>query len=231
MNATSSPADDAVFPETKPRPEKRAVLDPVDRSSEVLFGLVMALTFTSSIEVATAGAADVRTVLIGALGCNLAWGLVDGVMFVVTRSVEKHRTHSRLRAVQAAAPADAFGILERELPEEWAGLLDRADIERLAQRVRALPPSSPPGLTADDLRAGVAVFLLVLLSTLPVAIPFLLFDRLYVAARVSDATALVMLFAIGVRLGQHSGRKPLLVGLTMLVIGVMLTAAAIRFGG
>lgn len=231
MNAASSRAEGVAWPEPLARPETRAVLDPVDRSSEVLFGLVMALTFTSSIEVATAGAADVRTVLIGALGCNVAWGLVDGVMFVVLRSVEKHRVYSRRRAVQMATADDAVRILERELPEEWAGLLDQADVQRLAQRVRALPPSSPPRVTADDVRAGVAVFFLVLLATLPVAIPFLLFDRLSVAARVSDATALVMLFGIGVRLGQHSGRRPLLVGLTMLVIGVLLTAAAIRFGG
>lgn len=39
------------------------VLDPVDRSSEVLFGVIMALTFTTTFEVATAGHADVRTML------------------------------------------------------------------------------------------------------------------------------------------------------------------------
>ena len=217
--------------EAAARSEKRAVLDPVDRTSEVLFGLVMALTFTATIEVATAGHADVRTMLLGALGCNLAWGLVDGVMFVVTRSVERHRHHSTTRAVQAAAPNDAPRIVAEELPEEWAALLDPADLERLAGRVRALPQSAPPQMTAEDLRGGVAVFLLVLLSTLPVAIPFLLFDRLALAARVSNATALVMLFVIGMRLGYYSGRRPVLVGLTMLVIGVALSATAIRFGG
>src|SRR5690349_5344772 len=63
--------------ESIPRSPRRAVLDPLDRSSEVLFGLVMALTFTTTLEIATAGAADVRTMLAGALGCNIAWGIVD----------------------------------------------------------------------------------------------------------------------------------------------------------
>jgi hypothetical protein len=74
------------MPETKEGSGSRsgAVLDPLDRSSEVLFGLIMALTFTTTFEVATAGRADVRTMLVGALGCSLAWGIVDGVMFVVT---------------------------------------------------------------------------------------------------------------------------------------------------
>ena len=207
------------------------ILDPLDRSSEVLFGLIMALTFTTTFEVATSGRADVRTMLVGALGCNIAWGIVDGVIFVVTRSVEKHRFHSRLRAVQAASSAEAPRILEQELGEDWAGLLDPHDLERLAGRVRALPPPAPPRVSRDDLRAGLAVCLLVILSTLPVALPFVLFRDLFWAARVSDATALIMLFLIGRKLAQHAGRSPLRVGLTMVGLGVVLSAIAIQLGG
>lgn len=210
---------------------KTEVLDPVDRSSEVLFGLIMALTFTTTFEVATAGRVDVRDMLIGALGCNLAWGLVDGVMFVVTRSIEKHRFHSRIRALQAAPASDAARILESDLPEGWEHLVDPADLVRLAERARGLPLPAPPRLTAGDLRAGVAVFLLVFLSTFPVALPFLLFQDLFLAARVSDATGIVMLFWIGTRLGRHAGRRPWLVGLTMVAIGLVLSAVAIRLGG
>ena len=143
------------------------ILDPVDRSSEVLFGLIMALTFTSTFEVATAGRTDVKTMLIGALGCNLAWGIVDGVMFVVTRSIEKHRFHSRMRALQAQAPAEGARILEGELPDGWDQLIDAGDLERLAERARALSLSAPPGLSGSDYRAGVAVFFLLLRLHLP----------------------------------------------------------------
>jgi VIT1/CCC1 family predicted Fe2+/Mn2+ transporter len=210
----------------------KAILDPLDRSSEVLFGLIMALTFTTTFEVATAGRADVRTMLIGALGCNLAWGIVDGVMFVVTCSVEKYRFHSRIRAVQSADAKGAARILEEELPEGWGPLLDPADIERMVGRARSLPSPDPPRLTLDDLRAGAAVCVLVFLSTLPVALPFLLFRDLFLAARVSDATALVMLFVIGTSLGRHAGRRrPRLVGLVMVVLGVVLSAIAIQLGG
>ena len=55
----------------------KRVLEPIERVSEVLFGLIMVLTFTGSLSVAEAGREDVRTMLIGALGCNLAWGIID----------------------------------------------------------------------------------------------------------------------------------------------------------
>jgi len=59
------------------------VLDPMERISETLFGLIMALTFICSLGVATGANINIRTMLIGALGCNLAWGIVDGGLYLL----------------------------------------------------------------------------------------------------------------------------------------------------
>jgi hypothetical protein len=53
------------------------VLSDIDRVLEVLGGVIMVLTFTSVLSVGHAGKADVRAMLIGSLGCNLAWGIID----------------------------------------------------------------------------------------------------------------------------------------------------------
>jgi VIT1/CCC1 family predicted Fe2+/Mn2+ transporter len=70
---------------------RQRVLDPVDRISEILFGLIMAVTIVGSLSIATAGRNDVGLVLRGALGCNLAWGLVDAVMYLVRTATERAR--------------------------------------------------------------------------------------------------------------------------------------------
>ena len=64
----------------EPKTNKR-LLNPIDRISEILFGLIMALTFTCTISVFEADKAVVKDMLIGAIGCNIAWGLVDAVMY------------------------------------------------------------------------------------------------------------------------------------------------------
>lgn len=46
----------------------RRVLDPIDRVSEVLFGLIMVLTFTGSISVAEGGRESIHTMLFSAPG-------------------------------------------------------------------------------------------------------------------------------------------------------------------
>ena len=58
-------------------------MNPVDRVSELLFGLFMALTFVGAVSVADSGPAEIRTMLAAALGCNLAWGLADAIMYLV----------------------------------------------------------------------------------------------------------------------------------------------------
>ena len=72
-----------------PVKSSRLVLDPNERIAEVLFGLIMVLTFTGSLSVAEADRAEVRTMLIGALGCNLAWGVIDAVLYLMGSLSEK----------------------------------------------------------------------------------------------------------------------------------------------
>src|SRR3569832_2023025 len=91
-------------------------LDPVYRSSEVIFGLLMAMSFIGSISVATDGKEEVRTLLVAALGCNLAWGLVDAVMPLVAVKTEKRRIRVLLEKLHgstdhAAARAAAWSVL------------------------------------------------------------------------------------------------------------------------
>src|SRR5882672_10757155 len=86
----------------EPVKSSKRVLEPVERVSEVLFGLIMVLTFTGSLSVAEAGREDVRTMLIGALGCNLAWGIIDGVLYLMGCLAEKGRSLMTYRAVRKA---------------------------------------------------------------------------------------------------------------------------------
>jgi hypothetical protein len=82
----------------EPSSSKR-VLEPIERVSEVLFGLIMVLTFTCSFSVAESGRAQVRALLLGALGCNLAWGIIDAIMYVMGCLAEKARSLAVWRAL------------------------------------------------------------------------------------------------------------------------------------
>ena len=214
------------------RTSKR-VLEPSERISEVLFGLIMVLTFTGSLSIAEADQAEVRTMLIGALGCNLAWGIIDAVFYLMGSLVEKGRDLATFRAVREAAdPGRAQRLIADALPAVVASVLEPAELEAMRLRLLELPkPPERARLASDDVRGALAVFLLVFLSTFPVVIPFLVMRDPVPALRVSNVIAVALLFAAGYAFGRLTGRRPVWMGSAMVVLGSILVGITIALGG
>jgi VIT1/CCC1 family predicted Fe2+/Mn2+ transporter len=216
--------------ETTVRPVVTRLLDPVDRASEILFGLIMVLTFTASLSVTEAARADVRTMLIGALGCNLAWAIIDAAMYLMGTHATRNLAASAVRAVRAAGePALGRALVAKALPDVLVPALSEADLERMRQHVVTMPVRQPR-LDRRDCLEALGVFVLVFACTFPVALPFLLWPDPAAALLVSNTIAVAMLFLTGFALGRHYGR-PWHVGLGMVAIGVALLAVAVALGG
>jgi hypothetical protein len=214
------------------KPSNR-LLNPVARLSEALFGLIMALTFTGSLSVAESGRDDVRAMLIGVLGSNIAWGVIDGVFYLMTSLGKKGQGIRALRAVRKAkSPGAAHRVIANALPPAIAADLEPAEYESLRQRLLRLPePPARPGLDKADWLGAFGAFLWVVLATFPVAIPFMFMTDVGQAMRVSNGIAIVLLFLIGVAFGRLAGYRPWSTGLAMVVLGSVLVAFTIALGG
>ena len=209
------------------------VLDPSERTAEVLFGLIMVLTFTGSLSITQAGEADVRAMLIGAIGCNLAWGIIDGVLYLMGALAERARDLTVYRTVRAAsAPSDAHLVILDALPPIVSSILNPFDLEEIRTRLRRLPEVPDRAhLDVTDWIGAFAVCMLVFLSTFPVALPFLLMEDAPRALRASNAVAVIMLFLAGAAYGRSIGRSGALVGAAMVVLGLGLVAMTMALGG
>jgi VIT1/CCC1 family predicted Fe2+/Mn2+ transporter len=215
------------------RTETRRVLDPMDRASEILFGLIMVLTFTVSLNAAEAGRSDVRAMLVGALGCNLAWGIIDAVMFLMGTKGERAIASRIVRAIQEAPTVSAAHVLIADaLPSIVLPALSAVDLERIRLHLLRLPDNmmDPQPFGRQDYIGAVCIFTLVFLCTFPVVIPFMFLNDASFALRVSNVIAITMLFLTGYTFGNQSGR-PWRVGLLMVVIGLSLMSIALVFGG
>jgi len=220
------------MPDDPTRSAKR-LLEPIERISEVLFGLIMVLTITCSFSVVEAGHREVRQMLIAALGCNLAWGVIDAVFYLMGCFSARGQGILTLRALREATdPAKAYGIIADALPPLLASVLAPAEFEVMRQKLNQLPePPTGPQLTKTDWLAAAGVFLLVFLSTLPVVIPFTVIRDPRLALRVSNGVAIVMLFLTGYRFGHLAGHRPWKMGLAMVAVGGVLVGLTIALGG
>ncbi|WP_095055731.1 MULTISPECIES: VIT1/CCC1 transporter family protein [Pseudomonas] len=214
--------------------QKRArVLNPIERATEVIFGLLMAMTFTGTISVATAGQEAERTMMLAALGCNLAWGLADAMMYLLRTLIERTRSHTLLTNLCAGVDATTgHALIAEALPPRLAGAAGTDGLELLRRRlVESSDIPVKPRLGWDDFKGAIGVFLLVVSSTFPLVVPFLLLDQTGPAIRVSNLIGLAVLFIAGWMLARYAGAKPWQGAVVVAVIGAMLIIAIIALGG
>ena len=209
------------------------VLDPIDRVSEILFGLIMVLTFTGTLGAAEAGREDVQIMLIGALGCNVAWGIIDAVFYLMGCLADRGRVLIALKALRKSAdPQQGQRLISDALPPMIASVMKPAELEEIRARLTQLPdPPKVARLSKEDWWGALGVFLLVFLSTFPVAVPFMLLGDAVLALRISNAIAIVMLFLMGYAFGRLTERNPWAIGLFMVLFGILLVVMTIALGG
>ena len=77
-----------------------------------------------------------RSMFIAILGCNLAWAVVDGVMYVLVAVFEQGRRYRIARRIQGGGSDEqAIGLIHQELGDQ---------LERLCSPEVPPEPDSPP---------------------------------------------------------------------------------------
>lgn len=214
-------------------PKRARVLDPLDRVTEVIFGLLMAMTFTGTISVATSGRELERTMMITALGCNLAWGFADAVMDLLRTLIERGRNRT-LRASLCGATDAVTGkaLIAEALPPRLAAVVGTDDLESLRRRVLEFSSMPlPPASAGDDFKGGRGCFPAGGALDIALVVPFLVLDRTALAVRVSNLVGLAVLFIAGWVLAKYAGAKPWQGAIALAVTGAVLITAIIALGG
>lgn len=214
----------------------RRHLDPASRLGEILFGLIMVLTVTLTASFAVAdGKKGVRQLLLAAIGSNVAWGIIDAIMYIMNAMVVRRGKIRLVEAVQRASDPEAALVLVKDRVEpELQELLGPEKAEAFSKSV--LPHIVGAHireriLTKEDFYGALACFWLVFVSCLPAALPFLVFSEPAIALRVSNLLLIAMLFYVGQKWADYAGRSRLVIGSGMVAVGLGLVGVAILLGG
>jgi VIT1/CCC1 family predicted Fe2+/Mn2+ transporter len=214
---------------SKPRP----LLNTMDRVSEILFGIIMTLTFTCSIGIANAKNTEIRQLIIAAISCNIAWGLVDAISYIVSTIMQRSRNRTVLDSVLTTSDADkARKYISDSLPPSIASVLEAADLEQIRSKLAKLPDSAlQVRLTTRDLKRSLMIFFLMFISTLPIVTPFIFIHDTNTALRTSNLIAIIMMFFCGWSLAKYVGINKWILSITMTFIGIILVFITIVLGG
>lgn len=215
------------MPDISPKP----ALDPLSRTSEAIFGLLMALSFTGAITITSDSANWMETVIIAALTCNIAWGLTDAMMYLLSNVIDRgHRIHVA-NQILAAEPDTAVELVRAEVGD-WVNvsLADNQlrQVVDLMRRNRAKPDHA--ALLRSDLKGAVSVFITVVLATFPPILPLLFVRNPDLALRLSNLVSVLFLIFLGAVLDRLIGAR-LRFALMMPLIGMGLVAIIVALGG
>ena len=212
-------------------------LKPSESLTEIVAGLIVVLSFTLAASVLSGGGQDgARAALLGAIGCNAAWGIIDAVFYIMASAFDRNR-HLRIARAIASAPneASALAAIRRELDPYLASVTRPGDREQLYRSVRnllahgRLPQRT--GLVLDDVMGAVGVFCIALAASLPAVLPLLLIDRPWLALRISNLLVVVLLFVVGYHWAKYVDASPWAAGLGLMGLGLALVTVAILLGG
>lgn len=222
----------------------RRWLDPADRLAEAIYGLLILMTFTMAFQATTQGEAmvsigttlEVRGTVLAAIGCAVAWGLIDGVMYIVTSIVERGDEVRIARAVQAAPDDEtAIRLVAAELDGRLLRIASESErrtfYERVCERARQAEVRAIT-VTREDLMGALATVLVAITVIMPAVAPFLFLpNNPLLALRLSNLIAILMLFGIGWRWAREVGARPLFAGSALALLGVVMMMVAIPLGG
>ena len=211
-------------------------LDPASSLGEIMFGLIMTLTFTlgAGLMIEDEGRAGARELLIAVIGCNIAWGIIDAAQYVIGQLFDRGRLRRLGSSIRALSPENAVKLIGGELDELLGEVTSDAECaalyQTIANNVRSRPPTANY-VSKEDLMGGFTSFWLVVISSIPAAIPFMFLDDARLALRISNGILLALLFVVGFSWARHTLSNPWVVGLGFLVGGGALVGAAIALGG
>jgi VIT family len=218
------------------RPFFTRYLDLTDRLSEVVFGLIMVLSFTLGAGLVVKEGQEAATqMLLSILGCNIAWGLIDGGLYLLTCVFDRSRKARLLQSIQKTAnEADALAMVGRALDDRLEPLTSPAERNHLYQQILERLKNVTPErarLKKKDFYGAIASFWLVLLTAVPALLPFLVFRDRFVALRVSNLLLLATLFLVGYRCARATHNNPWIFGSILLLVGVAMVGVAMALGG
>ena len=218
------------------------LLDPIDRLAETIYSVLILLTFTLAFRIfhletaGTVSAEYVNNLLGGALLAIVAYGVIDGIIYMLTEVLERGEKHRLLWHIQAAdtgeeaaeAVADELDfILEPITGEDQRAALYRDILDHL----RDSEPQ-PVRLKREDFIGGLACVFVAIISVLPALLPFVIVrNDPALAIRLSNIASFAVLFYAGYQWGKYTEINPWKTGLVLVGVGVLLAAIAIPFGG
>lgn len=219
-------------------------LDPIDALFVIFYSILFALLFTLSYGIllyhgvisSSFASGYGQELFVTILLAVTAWGIIDGVLYVLGENFARRERHRLLQYVQSSeSEAEATMAISYELDFILEPITSDEQRQALYQDIRAHLNQAEPqavGIQREDVIGAVATVLLSIVAVLPSLLPLLLLPNdTALAIRISNVVSFMVVFAAGYSWGIHTSTNPWKKGLLLASICLALVLVAMWIGG
>lgn len=212
----------------------RKYTPPSDRFAEILCGLIMVLTFTLAGGIAKA---DAKEIILGAAGCAIAWGIIDGTILLLNTLFQRGRRMKLIERAQGVSHSEAVDMLRREFDEQYAEVISSPTRELVYQDITnniATTPIKRPTITKNDIMGAIGLVTIESICSLFAIVPLLILGNEWYALRVSNITLLVVMAMVAFHWAGWAGWTGVgrvLISAAICSMGILMVVVAILMGG
>lgn len=210
-----------------------------DRFVEMICGVIMVLVMIGYLRLTLIGDDDPdfqKKMILIPLGCITAWGIIDGIMYVLLNLVQRGKRFKLFSTIKSAKDQkDAHTTIEDDLASSIVGALKKEDRQKIYDEILKGADGAliekPQWVTKKDLVIIFFTFLIVFSTGAVILIPLVVLNNVFLAIHTANAIGVVMLFCIGYFWGKHASRNKIRSAIGMVLLGTAIVLVTIALNG
>lgn len=197
----------------------------VDRIGEAAFAVFMVIIINGYVALSDLNTGFLYIVVVN-LGACLSWGIIDGLIYAISSSMERNLSRKKLLQLKAAAnKQETTEIVKRSLDGTFlSGFTDEAK-NNIAKEIVTYAPEASVGenrlLTKEEMRGWLSIVGIYLAVGFLLALPFLILPDKLLAWILSNAAGVTWVSWYGVQLGKSAGKNRWILGGVMGLVSVV----------
>ncbi len=196
-----------------------------DRTGEIAFAVLMVIIINGYVALSDLNTGFVYVVAVN-LGACLSWGIIDGLIYAISSSIERNNMHNKLNKLKSSLNYDnSLQIVKNSLDDTFLVGFDPKGKEAIAKEIINHVPNASLGvnkvITRKEVMGWLSIIGIYLAVGLLLALPFLLLPTKILAWLISNVAGVLWLTWYGVQLGKASGKNRWVLGALMGLVSVL----------
>jgi hypothetical protein len=199
-----------------------------DHTGEIAFAVVMVIIINGYVALSDLNSGFLYIVGVN-LGACVAWGIIDGLIYAISSSIERNRAQNNLRLLKTNVDNPrAVELVCQSLDSTYLSSFDAEGKEAIAKQIIKHAPNAELGknrvLTREEIFGWLSIVCIYMIVGFLLALPFLVLQNKVLAWFISNVTGVAWLSWYGMQLGKSAGKNRWVLGLLMAAVSIFFIA-------